>query len=148
MDAEMRSRGFRCLAARCRPLQHTSRIDGAVSCFLLSALFLAYPISSASAQAVVSFPDPGLEAAIRDAIGMPTGPIHDYDLIGLADLDADHADISDLRGLEYCVGLTKLNLGYNQITDISPLAGLSSLTFLGLGGNQITDVSPLAVSGA
>lgn len=32
---------------------------------------------------VVTFPDPGLEAAIREATGKPTGDIHDTDVIGL-----------------------------------------------------------------
>jgi hypothetical protein len=47
---------------------------------------------------VVNFPDPGLEAAIRDAIWKPTGDIHDTDLIGLTSLDAGNRGISNLEG--------------------------------------------------
>ena len=40
------------------------------------------------AQTVVTFPDPNLEAAIRDAINKPTGEIYDTDLVGLTSLTA------------------------------------------------------------
>ena len=92
----------------------------------------------------VNFPDPGLEAAIRDAIGKPTGDILDTDLIGLAQLNANSRSISNLEGIQNCVDLTNLDLGWNWITDISPLSALANLTVLDLHGNNwITDISPL-----
>jgi hypothetical protein len=93
---------------------------------------------------VVNFPDPGLEAAIRNEIEKPTGDIYDTDLIGLTYLDASYCSISNLEGIQYCVNLTVLSLWTNQISDISLLSGLINLTGLDLGGNQIVGISPLS----
>ncbi|MDV4343621.1 tandem-95 repeat protein [Methanoculleus sp. YWC-01] len=116
---------------------------------------------------VVTFNDPGLEAAVREALGKPVGDITAEDMAGLDTLNADWRGISDLSGLEYATNLQGLNLRYNfqisdlgplagltnlqtlfldhnQISDLSPLTGLTSLQHLGLGVNQISDLSPLA----
>jgi Leucine-rich repeat (LRR) protein len=92
---------------------------------------------------VVNFPDPGLEAAVREAIGRLMGDILESDLVGLTTLDAEDRGISDLTGIEYCVDLTWLHLSGNQIVDITPLAGLINLTKLWLKWNDIFDISPL-----
>jgi len=93
---------------------------------------------------VVSFPDPNLQIAIREAIGKPTGDIHQSDLVGLTTLSAENRGIIDLTGLEYCSSLAYLALDYNQISNISPLSGLTSLTYLYLNSNQISNISPLS----
>jgi hypothetical protein len=93
---------------------------------------------------VVTFPDPNLEAAIREAIGKPSGPIYASDLVGLDTLFACNRSITNLTGIEYCTSLTVLDLRYNQISDLSPLSGLTSLTGLILESNQISDLSPLS----
>ena len=89
-------------------------------------------------------PDANLEAAIREAIHKPEGPIYPSDLEGLTSLDAPERSIADLTGLEYCTGLTELWLSSNQISDILSLAGLTSLTSLIPSDNHISDISPLA----
>lgn len=97
-------------------------------------------------DAVVSFPDPELEAAIRDAIGKPSGDICDTDLIGLTSLGEHERAISNLEGIQYCADLTNLSLGTfsnRKIVDISPLRALSNLTSLSLMGYQIGSISPL-----
>ena len=109
----------------------------------LSLVGGTYVTADAATDVVVTFPDPNLEEAIREAIGKPTGDIYESDLQGLAQLDASDRDISDLTGLEYCVNLTHLHLYFNQISDISPLAGLTNLTAIDLSVNQISDISPL-----
>jgi len=91
----------------------------------------------------VYFPDANLEAAIREAIGKPTGDIYRPDLEGLTSLGATNRNISNLTGLEYCTQLTFLWLGMNQVSDISPLADLTSLTCLQLDSNQISNIAPL-----
>ena len=48
----------------------------------------------------VAFADPNLEAAVRDAIAIPTGPIYSSDLGELISLDASAENITDLTGLE------------------------------------------------
>lgn len=94
-------------------------------------------------EEAVYFPDANLEAAVREAIGKPTGPICPSDLLGLTSLGAYSRNIIDLTGLEYCTDLTVLDLHGNQITDIGCLANLTNLTDLELGDNGISDISPL-----
>ena len=94
-------------------------------------------------EEVVTFPDPHLEAAIREAINKPTGDIYPSDLAGLTELGASWAHIADLTGLECCKSLTRVGLYGNLISDISPLSSLIDLTYLHLGDNQISDISPL-----
>jgi hypothetical protein len=95
-------------------------------------------------MAEVTFADPDLEAAVRDAIAIPAGPIYSSDLGGLTYLDASARNITDLTGLEYATSLTGLDLTDNEISDISPLANLTSLAELGLAYNQVSDISLLA----
>ena len=116
----------------------------ALAVVLMSLLAMLFPISVAVADDAVNFPDPNLQAAIRQAIGKPTGDIYQSDLAGLTALNASERGIANLSGLEHCSGLTYLNLFFNQIGDISPLSGLTSLTFLNLWDNQISDISPLS----
>jgi len=133
---------------------------------LVSLLALTFPLSIAKADTVVNFPDPNLQAAIRQAIGKPIGDIHQSDLITLYILHASGRNITDITGLEYCTslqfadlegnqisnisslsglyGLESLYLGANQIGNVSPLSGLSDLRYLGLNSNQISNISPLS----
>ncbi len=94
--------------------------------------------------AVVTFPDPNLEAAVRASLSIPTGDILDTDMQTLTYFGAASAGITSLVGLEYATNLTYIDLYFNSISDVSPLSGLTSLTELRLGTNQISDVSPLS----
>ena len=100
-------------------------------------------VSLSVSAVVVNFPDPGLEAAIRDAIGKQTGDIHDIDLIWLTGLDARDRDISNLEGIQRCFNLTELNLEDNAIVDISPLIDLANLTYLSMDISQRGNVEAL-----
>ncbi len=95
-------------------------------------------------EELVEFPDANLEAAIREAIGKPTGDIYPSDLKGLTSLDASNRGVADLTGLEHCTGLTWLYLGGNQLSDISPMAGLTNLEHLRLDYNGLADIAPVA----
>ena len=103
-----------------------------------------YSITANFEEAAVTFADSNLEAAVREAIGKPTGPIYPSDLDELTTFTASEKNIIDLTGLECATSLTELNLNDNQIIDISPLTGLTSLTELLIYKNQISDISPLA----
>jgi uncharacterized repeat protein (TIGR02543 family) len=92
----------------------------------------------------VFFPDPALEAALRAAIGKPTGRIYKSDLAGLVSFSATGRSITNVSGLEHCTNLVSLDLHDNQIIDISALAGLTKLEWLDLSYNRISDISPLA----
>lgn len=91
----------------------------------------------------IVFPDPALDAAIRDALGLGTGPILSEDLGQLTSLRASRKEIVDLTGMEACTELVQLDLCFNQIVDLAPLAGLQTLTSVSLSGNNIVDISPL-----
>jgi hypothetical protein len=95
---------------------------------------------------VVTFPDPILQAGIREAIGKPSGDILQSDLDGLTSY-SNFGGMANLTGMEHCTNLTHLLLGgNNQISDLdlSPLSGLTNLTGLLLIGNNISNISPLA----
>ena len=108
-------------------------------------LVLATTVSIVSqTEAQVNFPDPNLEAAIRDALGIQEGPITDSDLAGLTELDASERSVSNLSGIEHCINLHNLNLERNSINDISQLSGLTDLQMLNLAfNNRITELSSL-----
>jgi len=116
---------------------------GAVRAVLTLAILLI-SVSLPAFAVVVNFPDPGLEAAIRDAIGKPTGDIHDTDLSGLTELSASDRGISNIEGIQNCADLERLYLNGNHISDISLLAGLSKLEHLWLQGNSLVNLSALS----
>jgi hypothetical protein len=91
----------------------------------------------------VTFADPNLEAAIREAIQIPERPIYTSDLKGLASFSASGRNISSLTGLEHCINLTYLDLSHNQIGSISPVGNLTNMAYLQLDLNQISNVSSL-----
>lgn len=111
-----------------------------IAMLLLLGVLLVFllPVPMATADAAVTFPDPNLEAVIREAIAKPVGDIYESDLLGLTELYAWYGAIIDLDGLEYCTNLTSLYLLDNQISDISPLSSLTSLRVLYLFANQIS----------
>ena len=93
---------------------------------------------------VVTFPDAGLEAEVRETLGIPTDPITDTDMETLGSLLASSRRIANIQGLEYGTNLHDLDLYHNQVRDISPIVGLTNLTDLDLHKNQISDVSPIS----
>jgi Tol biopolymer transport system component/Leucine-rich repeat (LRR) protein len=92
----------------------------------------------------VPFADSALEAAVREQVGLPTGPIRRRDVEILDQAYLHRMGISDLRGIEFLARMVTLDLDGNQIRDLSPLSGLSGLRQLSLSSNQIVDLTPLA----
>ena len=104
----------------------------------------AYENSRPAPLIEVIFPDQNLEAAIREALNKPEGPITSEDLAGLTVLNAPGRDISDLTGIEHCINLRELHLwGGNKVSDITSLSNLTNLHILTLDNNQISDIRPL-----
>ena len=94
---------------------------------------------------VVTIPDAGLAAAVREALELTSDTVlTTFTILDLRVLNARERRITDLTGLEHAHNLEELNLYKNNISDISPLAGLTRLTYLSLLWNNISDVSPLA----
>ncbi len=119
----------------------------------------------------VNIPDANLRAVIAEALDKaPNATITKGEMATLTTLEAQHAGISDLTGLEFATNLTWLDLYSNHLTNISALSGLtnlrdlffgsisdisalSGLTFLtqlridgidGIDGNKLTDISALS----
>lgn len=97
----------------------------------------------AASDAVV-FADPGLELAVRAALGQPEGAVTAVAAHNLRNLDASGRDITDLEGIGQLDSLKSLDLGDNGIADVEPLAPLTVLQYLDLADNEIVDLSPLA----
>jgi len=93
---------------------------------------------------LVTFADTEMEAAIREALDMPTGPIDSADMATLTSFQSYFGSIADLTGLEFAVNLETLDLFGNSVSDISQVAALTNLKRLSFGENQVVDVSALA----
>ena len=86
----------------------------------------------------VLFPDAGLDAAIREALGKAVqDKITTKELAELVELNCYARGIRDLTGLEYATTLATPYLWNNQISDVSPLASRTNLTDLDLTGNPV-----------
>ena len=113
---------------------------------LIVALLIG--INIAYAQGLDWMPDPILQKAVRQQLGMDAGSLlTKADMLRLASLNILELQItekiSNLTGLEYAVNLEFLAVVGNHVQDLRPLANLTKLTFLDLGGNAISAVSPL-----
>jgi Leucine-rich repeat (LRR) protein len=93
--------------------------------------------------AEVQIADPNLEATIRVALGKPIGSLANVDLLGLRELNAFNANITNLSGLEAAANLEVLNVGYNKIRDLTPLAGLANLQHLTFKQNLAANILPI-----
>jgi formylglycine-generating enzyme required for sulfatase activity len=100
-------------------------------------LALAGIVTSTLAQEVL-IPDPGLNAAIREALQKPNGPLTETDLLGLTFLSAGGRGINNLEGLGAARNLNILDLDNNSLTNFPIAAALTNLTILDLFGNDLT----------
>ncbi|MCQ6562382.1 leucine-rich repeat domain-containing protein [Paenibacillus mendelii] len=91
----------------------------------------------------VSFPDKGLEEAVRKAANKSQGDLTLADVGAILSLDASGKSIRDLTGMELLPQLAEANFSNNQIKDITPLQHLTQLRTLRLKGNAIKNYAPL-----
>src|SRR5262245_58368631 len=103
------------------------------------ALALASFLASTSAQ-TVSIPDPGLDAAVRETLQKPAGPLTEQDLLNLTVLNAHDRNISNLAGLEAARNLNTLLLFSNHLTNFF-LPTLTNLASSNPSGNSLPNVS-------
>lgn len=90
----------------------------------------------------VFFEDSELEAAVREALDIPSGPIDPIDLELLTRLNAAGRGIRSLTGLEGAVNLTALNLSYNRLESLDALllnGGLGNGVRIELFGNPLDE---------
>ena len=102
--------------------------------FLLLVALIASGLTVVRAQEV-SIPDPGLNAAIRDALQIPSVPLTEQDLLTLTNLSAGGRGIHSVEGLEAAHNLRILDLDNNSITNFSIASALTNLTHT--SGNRI-----------
>src|SRR5262249_7044 len=100
---------------------------GILTCFVFSA----------GAQEV-AIPDPGLNAAVREALQKASGPLTEQDLLTLTNLSAGGRSISSVQGLEAARNLKILDLDNNSITNFPVASALTNLTILDLFNNHLT----------
>lgn len=91
----------------------------------------------------VTFPDPGLEAAVREEIGKLDGMVYQNDLRSITELDATGRGIRSLEGIGHLTKLVSLDLEDNRVEDVSALAKLPMLKVLSLRNNGITDLKDI-----
>ena len=108
--------------------------------YIIPTLILSSFIVSAPAQEV-SIPDPGLNAAIRDALQKPSGPLTEQDLLSLTNLDASRRNVRSIDGLETARNLASLDLQINRLTNFSLPTQLTNLMALDLSVNPLTNIS-------
>jgi hypothetical protein len=92
----------------------------------------------------VFFPDPNLEAVIREYLDIPAGALMKSDVMRLSYINGADKNITSIEGLEHCENLQNITIDSNQISDLGPLTGLVHLQYLSLAYNQIIDLRPLA----
>jgi formylglycine-generating enzyme required for sulfatase activity len=85
----------------------------------------------------VSIPDPGLNAAIREVLEIPVGPLTEPDLLGLTGLIADTRNITRIDGLGAARNLTFLDLDSNRLTNFALPNTLTNLTLLDVSFNLL-----------
>src|ERR1041385_2117822 len=105
--------------------------------FLLIALTLIGHAAPVRAQEV-SIPDPGLNAAVREALNKPAGPLTERDMLGLTFLNATGRSITNAQGLEAARNLNLLDLDSNSLTNFVVPSSLTNLNSLDLFNNHLT----------
>src|ERR1700733_3709201 len=97
----------------------------------------------------VTFPDPNLEAAVRDSLQIfSPNNIYQTNLSSptFTNFSANSRGILDLTGLQYATNLTRLEVrgafGPPGVTDFSIPASFRKLTYLDVSGNRATNGSP------
>jgi hypothetical protein len=105
---------------------------------IFRVLVLTSFVSTALAQNI-SILDPGLDAAIRDALQIPSGPLTEQDILSLTVLDAGGRHITNIQGLEAAVNLVAVDLRSNDLATVSVPSQLTNLATLDLSFNSITN---------
>ena len=95
------------------------------------SLFCGLPAALGQAiPAIVAFPDPQLEAAVRCSLSDYTSATSNLDMPSLTCLWACNRQVGNLDGLQSATNLVNLYLNNNAISDLTPLGGLTQLSAL------------------
>lgn len=108
----------------------------------LVMLFLG--LSSWNSQPI-TFADPTLEAAIRERVERPNGPLLRTDVLKVTQLDVSGRSISELSGIQELRRLEVLDVSANSLESLELLADLPRLTALDASGNPLGDLNGTTV---
>jgi Leucine-rich repeat (LRR) protein len=100
--------------------------------------------SANPSYAIVTFDEPGIEEAVRDALAAPVEPLTCQLVANATEVTSEAEGIVSLAGMQNLVGLLSIHLEENDIVDIGPLGALSMLAEADLELNSIVDLTPLA----
>ncbi len=114
--------------------------------FMCAVAGMAITATSATAQ-VVTFPDSGLEDAVRNALQIqaPTN-IYVTNMLTLTNLDAGYRGIQNLGGLQTATNLSVLDLNGNPLSDFTALTGATSLVEFKAANCQLQSLSGVATA--
>jgi internalin A len=112
--------------------------------FTLGVFAFIFAVGAISARAqTVSFADTNLEAAVREALSIPSGPISSAEMKGLTNLTANGRSITSLAGLESATELKWLWVEWNPITNHLALSSLTNLIDLSVSATGFTNLALL-----
>lgn len=112
-----------------------------VTRLLALTLFAIVSLVATTMAQEVSIPDPGLNAAIREALNNPAGPLTQQELLSLTNLNARSRNVSSIAGLEAARNLISLNLPINRLTNFALPSEFTKLTTLDVSVNPLTNFS-------
>jgi len=101
---------------------------------VLAVVTLGSFTASTFAQEII-IPDPNLNAAIREGLQKPVGPITQQDMLNLTVLSACCRGISSIQGLEAARNLSILDLHSNSLTNCVVPNSLTNLQIIDLFQN-------------
>jgi M6 family metalloprotease-like protein len=105
----------------------------------LNTTFLFNPQRSTdpSSDVTDSFKDINFLAAVRALINKPNGPIYNYDLVEITNLNIFSRNITDLSGIEHFTKLIILDCSSNRLTTLD-LSKNTALVSLNCHSNRLT----------
>jgi thiol-disulfide isomerase/thioredoxin len=93
-----------------------------------------------------NIPDPSLNAAVRQKLAVPPGPIPIAKLAQLKSLDVTNGTVTSLAGLSHATGLESLQLRAANLTGLQDLASLQTLKTIAI--SQDTPLNGLNALGS
>jgi uncharacterized repeat protein (TIGR02543 family) len=110
--------------------------------FLFAPQYTGQP--PVGAEITPYFTDPYFLAAVREITSIAVGPIFDYDVCSIVNLNIASKNIADLAGIECFANLTRLECQNNRLTSLD-ISSNTALTYLNCSYNDMK--TPADVNG-
>jgi formylglycine-generating enzyme required for sulfatase activity len=106
---------------------------------IVATILVSFAFVASVAGQEVLIPDPAFNAAVRNALQKPAGPLTEEDMLSLTNLDAHQRNVRRIDGLEAARNLVSLHLQINVLTNVAIPATLTNLVYLDLSVNSLTN---------